>query len=61
MDDDLCSGCEECVERCFFGAIEMISITSKESKAVIDQDKCFGCGLCVVSCDFDALTMVLPT
>jgi Pyruvate/2-oxoacid:ferredoxin oxidoreductase delta subunit len=60
VDDDLCSGCEECVEQCFFGAIEMLSITSKESKAVIDQDKCFGCGLCVVSCDFDALTMVLP-
>jgi Pyruvate/2-oxoacid:ferredoxin oxidoreductase delta subunit len=60
VEDDLCTGCEECVDRCFFGAIEMTSITSKESKAVIDQDKCFGCGLCVVACDFDALTMVLP-
>ena len=60
VDDDLCTGCEECVDRCFFGAIEMISITSKESKAVIDQDKCFGCGLCVIACDFEALTMVLP-
>ena len=60
VDDELCTGCEECVDRCFFGAIEMIHITSKESKAVIDQDKCFGCGLCVIACDFDALTMVLP-
>ena len=60
VDDELCTGCEECVDRCFFGAIEMIHITSKESKAVIDQDKCFGCGLCVIACDFDALIMVLP-
>jgi Pyruvate/2-oxoacid:ferredoxin oxidoreductase delta subunit len=60
VDDELCTGCEECVDRCFFGAIEMIHITSKESKTVIDQDKCFGCGLCVIACDFDALTMVLP-
>jgi len=60
VDDELCTGCEECIDRCFFGAIEMIHITSKESKAVIDQDKCFGCGLCVIACDFDALTMVLP-
>jgi Pyruvate/2-oxoacid:ferredoxin oxidoreductase delta subunit len=59
-DNDLCTGCEECVDRCFFGAIEMTSITSKESKAVINQDKCFGCGLCVVACDFDAISMVLP-
>jgi Pyruvate/2-oxoacid:ferredoxin oxidoreductase delta subunit len=60
VDDNLCTGCEECVDRCFFGAIKMTSITSKESKAVINRDKCFGCGLCVVACDFDAITMVLP-
>ena len=61
VDDDLCTGCEECVERCFFDAITMSKAAKpKDTKAIIDTEKCFGCGLCVVACDFDALTMVLP-
>jgi Pyruvate/2-oxoacid:ferredoxin oxidoreductase delta subunit len=61
VDNDLCTGCEECVERCFFVAITLSKAAkSKDTKAVIDTEKCFGCGLCVVACDFDALSMVLP-
>jgi Pyruvate/2-oxoacid:ferredoxin oxidoreductase delta subunit len=61
MDDDMCTGCEECVGRCFFDAITMSKAAkSKDTKAIIDTNKCFGCGLCVVACDFDALSMVLP-
>ncbi len=54
LDQDSCIGCEECVDRCFFGAIEM-----NESKATIDESKCFGCGLCAIVCDPEAITMKL--
>jgi len=61
VDTDQCTGCEECVERCFFKAITMSNTARpKDTKAIIDTEKCFGCGLCVVACDFDALSMVLP-
>ena len=54
VDQDSCIGCEECVDRCFFEAIEM-----KESKATIDESKCFGCGLCAIVCDPESITMRL--
>ena len=60
VDEEECTGCNDCVDRCFFGAITMVEgATPKESKAIIDEDKCFGCGLCVVACDFDAMSMKL--
>ena len=60
VDKDLCTGCQDCVERCFFGAIEMAkSPPGKKLKAAIDPEKCFGCGVCVVACEPAALTMRL--
>ena len=60
VDQDLCTGCQDCVERCFFEAIEMKdSPPSKKLKATIDEGKCFGCGLCVVVCEPEAITMKL--
>ena len=56
VDTDSCIGCQKCVGRCFFGAIEMTKIPgSKKLKAVIDEEKCMGCGLCVIGCDQKAL------
>ncbi|MFC2027665.1 ATP-binding protein [Chloroflexota bacterium] len=60
VDQDGCIGCEECVDRCFFEAIEMKKSPSyKEPRATIDEGKCFGCGLCAIVCDPEAITMRL--
>ena len=45
VSPQLCTGCRLCVDRCFFGAIEM-----KDDTVTVDTEKCFGCGSCVVSC-----------
>jgi len=60
VDQERCTGCQDCVERCFFEAIEMEkSPRSKKLKATVDKEKCFGCGLCVIVCEPEALTMKL--
>ncbi|MBA7597901.1 hypothetical protein ES703_04909 [subsurface metagenome] len=60
VDQDLCTGCQDCVERCFFEAIAMKkSPPSKKLKATIEEGKCFGCGLCDVVCEPEAITMKL--
>ncbi len=58
IDQSKCDGCQDCVERCHFDAIEMVKPQatnqrkrSKKLKAVIDPEKCWGCGVCVVGCD----------
>ncbi len=53
VDQDLCTGCEDCVDRCFFSAIEMNGST------IIDESKCFGCGLCAIVCEPEAIIMRL--
>lgn len=61
IDEDICIGCGECVDRCYFGAIEMVEAgPDGKLKAVLNPEKCFGCGLCVVSCIAEAIKMKLP-
>jgi electron transport complex protein RnfB len=56
LDD--CSGCQDCIDRCGFGAIEMAKTEgSKKLKAVVDPEKCYGCGACVLGCQPEALKM----
>ncbi|MBI2865696.1 MAG: 4Fe-4S dicluster domain-containing protein [Chloroflexi bacterium] len=55
---DTCDGCQDCVARCQFDAIEMVKVPgSKRLKAAVEEDKCFGCGACVVGCKPAALKM----
>ncbi|MCP4673676.1 MAG: 4Fe-4S dicluster domain-containing protein [Desulfobacula sp.] len=56
LDDGLCVGCGECVERCYFQAIDL------EEVAHIDTEKCFGCGNCAKVCPANAISLeeVLP-
>lgn len=59
-DPDLCIGCETCVERCFFGAIDIQDASNGGlPRAAIDSGKCFGCGLCALVCDPEAITLKL--
>ncbi|MHB1420080.1 MAG: 4Fe-4S binding protein [Bacillota bacterium] len=51
-----CSGCQTCIDRCSFNAIDMVK-QGKKYKAVVDEEKCFGCGVCVLKCDTGALKM----
>ncbi len=52
-----CSGCQDCVDRCQFDAIEMVKPEpvagkkSKKLKARVTEDNCWGCGVCVAACD----------
>ncbi len=51
-DPDLCTGCETCLERCFFDAIAV-----NGDLAVVNAEKCMGCGVCTVSCPTEALRL----
>jgi len=60
VDEELCTGCDICIDWCPFSAIKMVNSNGlKEQKASIDIEKCMGCGVCVLKCDFKALNMKL--
>jgi len=63
-DEDACTGCQTCVDRCMFDAIEMVKPEngkkSKKLKARVNPEDCYGCGVCVLGCDeASALSMKL--
>jgi NAD-dependent dihydropyrimidine dehydrogenase PreA subunit len=56
VDSESCIGCQTCLDRCFFNAIEMKKVPdSKKLKASVNDEKCMGCGLCVIGCEQKAL------
>jgi electron transport complex protein RnfB len=58
VNEELCVGCQDCVEKCQFNAIEMRKPAgSKKLKAYIIKEKCRGCGVCVVGCKQKALRL----
>ena len=52
VDADVCAACEDCLERCQFGALSI-----PEGVCVVDEVRCVGCGLCVIECSTGALSM----
>ncbi len=55
VDDDNCTGCEDCLDRCQMNAIRM----NDDDRAEVNPDRCIGCGLCVPTCQADAMKLVL--
>ena len=51
VDVEVCSACEDCQERCQFGALSM------EDVCLVNEARCVGCGLCVIECSTGALSM----
>ena len=53
VDEDHCTGCESCLERCLFNAMTMV-----DGICEVNKVNCYGCGLCISSCATDALSLV---
>jgi len=54
VDSELCTGCEECLDVCIFGGMEMV-----DGKAVVNQANCFGCGRCERVCPTGAISITM--
>jgi Pyruvate/2-oxoacid:ferredoxin oxidoreductase delta subunit len=52
-DQEICSGCLTCIERC-----PMDAIVESDGDVVIDLGRCIGCGVCISTCPEDAITLV---
>jgi len=52
VDETVCEGCGDCVERCHFGALSLPG-----SVCVVDHARCMGCGLCALACSPGALAL----
>ena len=52
LDEEACTACETCVDRCQVKAISM-----GDDRVEIDYDLCIGCGLCVTTCPTEALRL----
>lgn len=52
-DNTNCVNCGKCVERCYFGARQMINET-----LCFQPENCVGCGLCVTACIVGAITLI---
>lgn len=49
VDEENCTACGECVDRCHMDAITL------EETAHVNLDRCIGCGVCVPQCPTDAI------
>jgi len=52
VQNDSCSGCETCIERCQMEAVKIL-----EGTAVVKKERCIGCGLCVPTCPEGAIQL----
>jgi electron transport complex protein RnfB len=51
IDEDACSACETCVDRCHMDAITVDDVAN------VNLDRCIGCGVCAVTCPEEAIKM----
>ncbi len=55
VDEDLCVGCEICVDYCQFDAL---SLDEDKGVIAVKEVSCVGCGVCVPACPEEALSLV---
>ncbi|MDY6824799.1 MAG: ferredoxin [Thermodesulfobacteriota bacterium] len=53
VDEEKCTGCEECVDNC---PVEVFEIVDGKSSPV-NAEECLGCETCVEVCEEDAITV----
>jgi electron transport complex protein RnfB len=53
VDEETCTACETCVERCQVNAVRM-----EDDVSVILKERCIGCGLCASACPTGSIAMV---
>lgn len=53
VDEELCTGCETCVDRCQMEAVEVV-----DGISAVLLNRCIGCGLCVTTCPTEAIQLV---
>lgn len=53
IDEQTCSACGICTDRCPVGAIEV------DESASIDTEKCLGCGVCFPSCPTGSVSLMI--
>jgi ferredoxin len=54
LEQELCIGCEVCVDSCQFGALSY-----EDGQLMLDDQACMGCGVCVSICPTSALSLKL--
>ncbi len=54
IDPARCSGCRECLRRCYFRAI---NYDRRNEKCAVNLMNCYGCGICRPVCSEDAITL----
>ncbi len=55
VDEEKCTNCETCLDRCQMFAISM----NDDDIATIQTERCIGCGLCVTTCPGEAISLQL--
>ncbi|NVM54057.1 MAG: 4Fe-4S binding protein [Candidatus Helarchaeota archaeon] len=53
VDQDTCTGCETCEEKCPMEAIAV----GDENKAEVNDERCIGCGVCAHFCPENAISL----
>lgn len=53
VDEDICSSCGDCIERCQFGAL-----TLGDDTCIVDHSRCVGCGQCTTVCSTESLHLI---
>jgi ferredoxin len=52
VDDENCTGCGECVERCQLEALQL-----SDELARVNEKYCIGCGICVSTCPTECISL----